>query len=63
VAGVAALVASANPTLSGEQIVSILELSADDLGATGFDPAFGYGRVNAFRAVSAASAMPGALPP
>lgn len=63
VAGVAALVLSANPTLSNAQIVSLLEQTADDLGAPGYDPYFGYGRVNAFRAVSVASEMPGAITP
>jgi thermitase len=54
VAGAAALVASANVSLSNTQIVSLLEESADDLGTPGFDPLFGFGRVNAFRAVSMA---------
>jgi hypothetical protein len=63
VAGVAALVAAANPSLSATQIVSILERSADDLGPTGFDTSYGHGRINAFRAVKAASVEPGALPP
>lgn len=66
VAGVAALVLSANPTLSGAQVVSLLEQSADDVDGPGYDPYFGYGRVNALRAVSMASAAPGAvvsLPP
>jgi subtilisin family serine protease len=66
VAGVAALVISANPTLSNDQVAGLLEQSADDLGAAGYDPYFGYGRVNALRAVSLASAAPGAvvsLPP
>jgi hypothetical protein len=61
VAGVAALAISANPTLSNDQVVSLLEQSADDLGAPGYDPYFGYGRVNALRAVSLASAAPGAV--
>lgn len=63
VAGVAALVASANPTLSNAKIVSLLESTADDVGAPGYDTSFGFGRVNAFRAVAAASLEPGALPP
>jgi subtilisin family serine protease len=63
VAAVAALVASENPSLSNDQIVSILKQNADDLGGRGYDTSFGYGRVNAFRAVSAASSLPGALPP
>jgi hypothetical protein len=55
VAGVAALVASANPSLSNTQIVNILEQTADDLGAPGFDSMFSFGRVNAFRAVASAA--------
>ena len=54
VAGVAALMMSAKPSLSGAQVISILTQTADDLGAAGFDATFGHGRVNAARAVSAA---------
>src|SRR5947209_17269446 len=36
VAGVAALVASANPSLSNTQIVSLLEQTADDIGVAGY---------------------------
>jgi subtilisin family serine protease len=54
VAGLAALVASANPSLSSAQIVSIIENNADDLGSPGYDTSFGWGRVNARRAVAAA---------
>lgn len=61
VAGVAALVISANPTLSNDQVVSLLEQSADDLGTPGYDPYFGYGRVNALRALSLATAAAGAV--
>src|SRR6266446_4720453 len=53
-AGVAALVASANPSLSNTQIVDVLKQTADDLGSPGYDTSFGYGRLNAFRAVAAA---------
>jgi subtilisin family serine protease len=63
VAGVAALVLSANPLLSSTQIVSVLEQSADDAGAPGWDALFGYGRVNAASAVGLAMTLPGALPP
>ncbi|MGH7700146.1 MAG: S8 family serine peptidase [Gemmatimonadales bacterium] len=52
-AGVAALVLSRNPTLSPEQVRTILRASANDLGVPGWDPLFGYGRVNARRAVEA----------
>src|SRR5215213_6687820 len=54
VAGVAALVFSANPQLSGNQVQNILKESADDLGALGWDSTYGSGRVNAARAVSMA---------
>lgn len=56
VAGVAALALSANPALSGAQVQSILKQTADDLGAAGWDTAFGAGRVNAARAVAVAIA-------
>jgi subtilisin family serine protease len=54
VAGVAALVMSVNPQLSGDQVQNIVKQSADDLGAAGWDPIYGMGRVNAARAVSMA---------
>ncbi|MEN8154717.1 MAG: S8 family serine peptidase [Acidobacteriota bacterium] len=54
VAGVAALVKSANPSLSNSQIRAILEDTADDLGAGGWDNIFGHGRLNAYAAVVAA---------
>jgi len=55
VAGVAALVMSVNPQLSGDQVQNIVKQSADDLGAPGWDPIYGAGRVNAARAVSMAA--------
>lgn len=54
VAGVAALVKAANPSLSNSQIRGILEDTADDLGASGWDNIYGNGRLNAYKAVSAA---------
>jgi subtilisin family serine protease len=50
-AGVAALVLSRNPSLTPDQVRAILRGSADDLGTPGWDPVFGYGRINARRAV------------
>ncbi|ACN15734.1 putative alkaline serine protease (subtilase family protein) [Desulforapulum autotrophicum HRM2] len=55
-AGVAALILSANPSLTNTQVVNILTQSADDLGSTGFDNYFGYGRVNALQSILAALA-------
>ena len=55
VAGVAALVLSSNSDLTGAQVQDILKQNADDLGTSGWDPSYGWGRVNAARAVSVAS--------
>jgi subtilisin family serine protease len=63
VAGVAALIIAENPSLPNSRVVSILVENADDLGTAGRDAQFGFGRVNAFRAVLKASQEPGALPP
>jgi thermitase len=60
VAGVAALVIAANRSLSNTQVESIIEQNADDLGTPGFDDLYGWGRVNSYRAVSAAI---GSAPP
>jgi thermitase len=54
VAGVAALVLSVNPNLTGPQVQDIVKQSADDLGTAGWDMYYGWGRVNAARAVGAA---------
>ncbi len=54
VAGVAALVLSANPGLTAQQVTSMLQQSADDRGAAGKDSSFGWGRVNAAKAVALA---------
>lgn len=54
VTGLAALVKSANPALKANEIQSIIEASALDLGETGRDATFGHGRVDSFAAVSVA---------
>jgi hypothetical protein len=58
VAGVAALVFSANPTLTPAEVEGILKDTALDLGPAGRDAGFGHGRVNAYRAVLAALPPP-----
>jgi hypothetical protein len=63
VAAVSALVLSVAPSLSNTQLVSLLEQSVDDIGPVGYDTSFGYGRVNAFRAVSGAVTWAGAQRP
>jgi subtilisin family serine protease len=50
-AGVAALLKARTPSLTPAQIRSILEDSAVDLGTAGFDPEFGYGRIDAASAL------------
>jgi thermitase len=60
VAGVVALVISADPNLTPAQVQGILKQSADDLGPTGWDTSYGAGRVNAARAVSMALGGEGA---
>lgn len=55
VAGVAALLRQANPTLSAQSVADILRLSADDIGTPGIDPNSGFGRLDALRAVEAAA--------
>ncbi|QOL48714.1 S8 family serine peptidase [Massilia litorea] len=56
-AGVAGLMMASRPDLSSAQVESLLFKTAVDLGAAGRDPVFGYGRVNAAAAVSAARAF------
>ena len=54
-AGVVALMMAAKSTLANTQVESLLYSTAVDLGAAGRDPYYGYGRVNAARAVQAAA--------
>jgi len=58
VTGAVGLVASVNPSLSAQQIVDILEQTADDLGARGWDQYYGWGRINLYQAVLGAQATP-----
>lgn len=58
-AGVAALVMSANPSLTPAQVENILLSTAVDLGTAGRDIYFGYGRVDAAAAVAAAKSTGG----
>jgi subtilisin family serine protease len=60
VSGVAALVLSLKPNATPAEVTSILRQSADEAGPSGWDPQYGWGRVNAYRAASLASS--GAAP-
>jgi subtilisin family serine protease len=61
VAGVVALMRSANPDLDVITIKQILMDTADDLGVVGEDNTYGWGFLDAFEAVSAATAGYGTL--
>ena len=50
-AGLAALILSANPQYTPLQVEQTIEHSADDLGPPGRDDYYGYGRINAYRAL------------
>jgi type VII secretion-associated serine protease mycosin len=52
VAGLASLVWSKHPDWSAQQVRQRLEQTADDLGAKGKDETFGYGRINALKALA-----------
>ena len=62
VSGLVALLKAQDTSRTPAQIAQILFSTADDLGATGWDPIFGYGRINAQRAL-AASGVPTNTPP
>ena len=51
VSGLASMILSINPALSANRVEGILYVTADDLGATGWDRYYGHGRINASRAV------------
>jgi thermitase len=54
VSGIVGLLRSQFPNLNVAQVKEKLQNSTDDQGAAGFDKLYGFGRVNAFKAVSAA---------
>lgn len=53
VAGLIALLLSKNSSLTQSQVLNYLTSTAQDLGSFGKDPHFGYGRINALRAMQA----------
>ena len=64
VSGIAGLILSVKPSLSGPQARQIIIDSADDLGTAGKDIYYGSGRVNAARAVALAQNLSGdSVPP
>jgi len=59
-AGLIGLIFSANPSLTPQQVEQILESTAVDLGASGYDIYYGWGRINASGALRVAN---GVTPP
>lgn len=53
VAGLAALVRARAPTLGPDDVQELIERTAKDLGAVGWDPDYGFGRIDAFAALDA----------
>lgn len=57
VSGLAALILSCNPQFSNEEVRQVIRSTADDDTELGFFYTQGYGRINAFKAVSAKSVL------
>jgi flagellar hook assembly protein FlgD len=55
VAGVAALILSKNPLMTDEQVETVLQKSSVDLWRKGWDYFYGYGRVDAYKALQSTS--------
>ena len=62
VVGVAALVKSAHPDWDNKTIRGQLDAGADDLGITGYDNLYGFGLVNALKAVGSLIPHPPQMP-
>jgi len=63
-AGLAALVMSQDPTRTNVEVRQLVQDSAEDLGSTGRDAHFGFGRIHAYRALlgnTAATTPPSGL--
>lgn len=58
VSGVAALIKSKCPEYSAREVRKVIENTCDDLGHLGKDMWFGYGRVNAYKAISLYACQP-----
>lgn len=58
VSGLAALLKSQGPERTNAQIRSIIEVSAVDLGTPGWDTIYGWGRINAYAALTYTSPTP-----
>ena len=61
VAGTAALILAANPDWTNDQVRAQLRATADDLGAAGWDPQYGFGLVDAAEAAAGPANEPPAV--
>jgi serine protease AprX len=52
VAGLAALILSADPSLTPAQVREFIRMGAIDIGPAGFDPGYGYGRIDVMNTLS-----------
>lgn len=57
VAGLAALLFAQDDTRTNAAVRSVIERSADDLGDVSWDQYYGYGRINAYKALGTTSAV------
>ena len=55
VAGLAALLRSSDPALTAGDVRTVIQNTSDDLGSPGWDPLYGHGRINAWRALASIS--------
>lgn len=60
-AGLAALVLSANPSMTPDQVQTAMQNGADDLGTAGKDIYFGYGRINAGNSLTSLTHVDGTI--
>ncbi len=51
-AGVAAMIFVSNPSLTPDEVEQILKDGCDDLGSSGVDDTYGYGRVNTYNSIA-----------
>ena len=58
VAGTAALLLGENPSLTPDQVGSLLQTTARDRGPAGWDPSYGWGAIDAYAAVAALQGLP-----
>ncbi len=58
VSGLAALIWSINPSLTPDQVQQVIQTTAVDLGTTGWDQYYGWGRINAQAAIESQIVLP-----